>query len=308
MRLFTNIFLILSLVACTQVSKKKEVIKAKPPQGAILIDEGQAIEEPKTTIVEKEPPKLGIILGPGSVKAFAHTGVLKELEKAKIPISYIIGIEWGALVGGLYATSAKINDTEWKLYKLQAKKLNNESWFSLDKKEHTIRSYHDFFEQNIGEQSFNDLKIPFVCPSISIWSGATIWQEAGSLKKAIERCMPSPPLFHPKGPWMAALFSSEEAIEFLRQKGMDVILYVDVLGESQPLSTKELMNNYTSALLWQELKNDISRVAASEGLLKVQPNTFNFKIYDFNSRSSLANSGLKSGLEAADILVERYNF
>ena len=132
-------------------------------------------------------PKLGIILGPGSVKAFAHTGIIKELEKARIPISYIVGIEWGALVGGLYATNTKINDTEWKLYKLQAKKLSKDHWLLGKDNAKTIKDYDSFFSRNIGKSSIGDLKIPFACPSTSLWSGVTIWQEAGSLKRAIER-------------------------------------------------------------------------------------------------------------------------
>lgn len=293
----------------TRQSLKQKAIEPDPHQ-AVLIDEGIKPEPPSTTEAEgtKKLPKLGIVLGPGSVKAFAHTGVIKELVQAGIPISYIVGIEWGALVGGLYAINEKINDTEWKLYKLQSKKLDEPGWFESNKKTMTIHSYDDFFAQNLAELNIDQLKIPFACPSISIWSGTIVWQEAGPLKRAVERCMPSPPLFQPKGPWMAALFSSEEAIEFLRKKGMDVVLFVDVLGKSQPLTTKQMMSEFTSSLLWQELKNDLARIKTSQGIVKIEPNTLKFHIYDFSARSSLSAAGVQAGQKAADILVENYDF
>ncbi len=298
----------LILVNCSQIQTRKDIKSKKlSDQTAVLVDQGkEEVDEPPAE--EKPIPKLGLVLGPGSVKAFAHTGIIKELEKARIPISYIVGIEWGALVGGLYASHAKINDTEWKLYKLQSKKLKKESWFSSSKKSQTIRSYKAYFDKNLGKGSMAQLKIPFACPSISILSGRIVWQELGPLRRAVERCMPSPPLFTPQSGWMAAMFSSEEAVDFLHKKGMDVVLYVDVLGKSQPLSTKELTTEFTSALLWQELKNDISRVQNSERVIKVGVNTLKFRLYDFSSRSSLSAAGNRAGRLAVDKLVENFDF
>ncbi|WP_332689989.1 patatin-like phospholipase family protein [Halalkalibacter lacteus] len=47
-------------------------------------------------------PKIGLALGSGGARGFAHIGVLKVLEKENIPIDYIAGSSMGALVGSLY--------------------------------------------------------------------------------------------------------------------------------------------------------------------------------------------------------------
>ena len=308
------LFAVIALqVACTsgpQIKLKTKRDGVTTNQEPVVIDKGKN-PDGQNNIARSEvdmPPKLGIVLGPGSVKAFAHTGVLKELEKANIPISYIVGIEWGALVGAMYASSAKINDTEWKLYKLQATKLGKKHWLLGKEKSKTVEAYSAFIKNNLANAKFNNLKIPFACPSISIWSGVTVWQEAGKLQRAIERCMPSPPLFQPKSPWMASLFSSEEAVKFLRKKGMDVVLYVDVLGKGMPLNTEELMAEFTSALLWQELRNDVSRIKNSNGVVKAEVKTIKFKLYDFSARSSLSSAGSQAGRRAVDEIVQNYNF
>src|SRR6056297_2549099 len=48
--------------------------------------------------------KVGLVLSGGGAKGAAHVGVIKALEANNIPIDYITGTSFGALVGGLYAS------------------------------------------------------------------------------------------------------------------------------------------------------------------------------------------------------------
>lgn len=52
--------------------------------------------------VNRTRPKIGLALGSGGARGFAHIGVLKALEKERIPIDLIAGSSMGALVGSLY--------------------------------------------------------------------------------------------------------------------------------------------------------------------------------------------------------------
>ncbi|PYZ93920.1 esterase [Salipaludibacillus keqinensis] len=49
-------------------------------------------------------PKIGLALGSGGSRGYAHIGVLKAWTEAKIPIDYIAGSSMGALVGVLYSS------------------------------------------------------------------------------------------------------------------------------------------------------------------------------------------------------------
>lgn len=49
-------------------------------------------------------PKIGLALGSGGSRGYAHIGVLKALTKANVPIDYIAGSSMGALVGVLYGS------------------------------------------------------------------------------------------------------------------------------------------------------------------------------------------------------------
>lgn len=54
--------------------------------------------------LQYERPRIGLALGGGGARGAAHIGVLKELERLRIPIDAIAGTSMGAIVGGLYAS------------------------------------------------------------------------------------------------------------------------------------------------------------------------------------------------------------
>lgn len=66
----------------------------------------------------KTCPKVGLVLGGGGAKGAAAIGILKELEREKIPIDYIAGTSIGAIIGGLYAQGYRADDLE-KLFRSQ---------------------------------------------------------------------------------------------------------------------------------------------------------------------------------------------
>ena len=47
--------------------------------------------------------KVGIVLSGGGAKGMAHIGALKVIEKAGIPIDYVVGTSMGSIIGGLYS-------------------------------------------------------------------------------------------------------------------------------------------------------------------------------------------------------------
>jgi len=51
-----------------------------------------------------ERPRVGLVLGGGGARGVAHIGVLRELERMRVPIDCIAGTSMGALVGGVYAS------------------------------------------------------------------------------------------------------------------------------------------------------------------------------------------------------------
>src|SRR6185369_177375 len=53
---------------------------------------------------DARPPRVAVVLSSGGARGLAHVGVLEALEELHVPVDLVVGSEWGALVGGLYAT------------------------------------------------------------------------------------------------------------------------------------------------------------------------------------------------------------
>src|SRR5512146_3273549 len=65
------------------------------------------------------PPRIGLALGGGGARGFAHVGVLRVLEQEKIPIDLVVGTSVGSLIGALYAEDRNSFELEWTAFQLQ---------------------------------------------------------------------------------------------------------------------------------------------------------------------------------------------
>jgi NTE family protein len=63
-------------------------------------------------------PKLGLVLSGGGARGLAHVGVLKVLERERIPADLITGTSMGAIIGGLYASGMSAAELERELLQL----------------------------------------------------------------------------------------------------------------------------------------------------------------------------------------------
>jgi NTE family protein len=68
--------------------------------------------------VDKERPRLGLVLSGGGARGLAHVGVLKVLERERIPVDLITGTSMGAIIGGLYASGMSATQLERELTRL----------------------------------------------------------------------------------------------------------------------------------------------------------------------------------------------
>src|SRR5689334_13560047 len=50
------------------------------------------------------PPRIGLALGGGAARGFAHIGVIQVLEESGIQVDYVAGTSAGSLVAALYAS------------------------------------------------------------------------------------------------------------------------------------------------------------------------------------------------------------
>jgi len=177
--------------------------------------------------------KIGLALGSGGLKGFAHVGVLKILEKNKIPIDYISGSSIGAVIGSLYALSGDAKKVEEA-----ALSKDLEQIFSLvgnpiiDSAMIDETQVHAFLKKYIGTAKFSDTKIPFFATATSAKTGEPVYLNSGTLFRGVRASMAIPPLFSPlkvkNDLLLDGAYSDPVPVRCLRQAGADIVIAINL--------------------------------------------------------------------------------
>ncbi|WP_342129293.1 patatin-like phospholipase family protein [Hydrogenophaga sp. OTU3427] len=68
-----------------------------------------------TPAADTPRPRVALVLSGGGARGFAHVGVLKALEAARVPVDLVVGTSMGAIIGGLYAAGLNPDELEREL-------------------------------------------------------------------------------------------------------------------------------------------------------------------------------------------------
>jgi NTE family protein len=129
---------------------------------------------------------IGLTLGSGGIRGFAHIGVIKTLIKHQIPIDAIVGASAGSLIGGLYLALGDIEKVEhfalsvsyWELASI----VSDFTWSTGIIRGEKI---YDFLEKQLHGVLIESLPIPFAAVATDIKSGSTVSIRKGKLSTAI---------------------------------------------------------------------------------------------------------------------------
>lgn len=210
----------------TRSENKHTVPQATDQSGQTASQEG----EPSVVIEpEKEPVKIGLILGPGFVRGYAHAGFLQEVHRAQIKIHAIAGIEMGALAAALYAREGKGFEVEWQMMKLKDDELLDRSMVGTRRQIEApklLQSLSDVFANEKAESS----EVPFVCPSLNISSQKVFLMSRGAWSQMLPFCLALPPQIKTHQQSIAAATTLKSLADNLRSRGANRIVFVNALG------------------------------------------------------------------------------
>ena len=139
--------------------------------------------------------KVMLVLGGGSARGMAHIGVLKVLEREKIPISMVVGTSMGGLVGAAYCVGVTVGEMEAKAHAFSMKKLLDPTLPRMgllagDKLERLI-------EDLVDKKRFVDCKIPFAIVTTDIEKGEEVVYQKGDLPRVVRASCSWPGIFNP---------------------------------------------------------------------------------------------------------------
>ncbi len=155
----------------------------------------EATTEPIQPAVSR--PSIGLALGGGAARGFAHIGVLRVLAKHGIVPDVIVGTSIGAVVGGCYAAKQLDPFEEW------ARKLTFRGVLGYLDINLTgsgiIRGTHlaTRLDQALGDMTIDELPLRFAAIATEINTGHEIWLTRGRLTDALRASYALPGIFPP---------------------------------------------------------------------------------------------------------------
>ena len=141
---------------------------------------------------------IGLALGSGSARGWAHIGVIRELSDNGIKPDVVCGTSIGALVGAFYASGQLKTLEEWVM-KLDRKVMLRYLDIKLLMSGGFVegRRLIDFFRECIGNPLMEELDISFAAVATDMEAGQEVWLRKGSLLDAVRASIALPGIFTP---------------------------------------------------------------------------------------------------------------
>ncbi len=176
--------------------------------------------------------RVGLALGGGAARGWAHIGVIRTLQQAGIHFDLACGSSIGALVGAALATGNLDRLEAWVLgldrldvARLLDVTLSGGGFIQGDRVMETFARY-------VSDRNIAELDIPFGCVATDLETGREIWLQSGSLLEAVRASIALPGLFTPAhigDRWLVdGGLVDPVPVSLCRAMGADLILAVNL--------------------------------------------------------------------------------
>lgn len=224
-------------------SSPKHSGPSKPAKGKILTSLRDLIKKPapkaKSKPAASQPPapairrpKIGLALGAGVARGWAHLGVVKRLAEEGIKVDVIAGTSIGAVVGGAMAAGKSAALEAWALELKEFSFFRSLDWRLAASGLFGSGQLEDIMIENFGDLNFQDLKIPFTAIACELKTGHEIWLKEGRLVDAIQASFALPGVFEPRkidGRWLVdGALVNPTPVSVCRAMGAELVIAVNL--------------------------------------------------------------------------------
>lgn len=249
---------------------------------------------------------VGLALGGGSARGFAHIGVLQALDEAKIPVQVVAGTSAGSLVGAFYAAGF----SPWKMQEvaLKVKDIDVADLSSGNKRGMTggaaLRRLVNGFLDN---QPIEKMPRRFAAVATDLSTGEKLAIQRGEVGAAVVASCSIPGVFIP------AMIDGRELVDggltspvpvaVARQLGADFVIAVDVGGKPSPKPRSGLYEIILQS--FEIMGRSLAQLESKSANLLIQPRTDEYDSSDFSARKEMIEAGYVAGQAALPELRRR---
>jgi len=239
--------------------------------------------------------KIGLVLGGGAARGFAHIGVIKALEAQGIYPDIVVGTSAGSLVGALYAAG----NNGYALHKL-----------ALDMDEAAISDWsvpffakasgvlkgealQNYVNRAVNNQPLEKMKIPFGAVATDLHSGMPVLFQRGNTGMAVRASSAVPGIFQPvtigDHTYVDGGLTAPVPVSFARQMGADFVIAVNISAQPDAQAADSSLEVLLQT--FAIMGHSINRYELKGADVVIQPSLGAMKGNDFNSRNLAVLAG-----------------
>ena len=190
--------------------------------------------------------KIGLALGSGGAKGFAHLGALKAFEENGIEFDLIAGTSIGSIVGAFYSAGYSATDIMEILKRIDFSEITNVFMIKMD-----TSGLFKVIDREIGTINIEELKKPFKAVATELESGKEKVFDSGSVATALCASSSIPPFFKPViidgVRYIDGAYTNSIPADLVKEMGADYVIGIDLsTRDAKPSFLKKFFPTYKS--------------------------------------------------------------
>jgi len=287
-----------TLAACQTTPPAPTVVVAPPPPAP-------PIEPPPAVKPVPRPPRIGLALGGGAARGFAHIGVIQVLEENGIRPDLVAGTSAGSLVAALYASGK--NGAELAALAESMDESAFTDWSFPGRGLIRGEGLAKYVRDQTGGRHIEQMRIPLGIVATDLDSGQPILFQLGDPGVAVRASSAVPAVFQPvrigSHEYVDGGLVAPVPVRFARQMGAELVIAVDISAGLDGNATGDAMRMLlqTFAIMGRSINNFELRDAD----LVLRPKLANVGGADFSARKRAIQAGRDAALAQLPALRER---
>jgi regulator of replication initiation timing len=126
-------------------------------------------------------------------------------------------------------------------------------------KNNDVSVLKEFYGTAFNRVKAEDMKVPFACPSYNLKKNQVFLMNRGGMDQVLSTCMAYPPFFKPYQGNISAIRDVTATAQYLRQKGANYIVFVNVLQAPGGSKAYTMDASATDNVLWSEIAGSYNK-------------------------------------------------
>lgn len=264
-----------------------------PVVSGTVAGEGPAASAPQPAAPERRTARIGLALGGGAARGFAHVGVIQVLEEAGLHPQLVTGTSAGSLVAALYASGKSSHELRRVAETMEEAEITDWMMPILNRGALRGEALARYVNAQVSGKPIEQMKIPLGIVATDLRTGEAVTFRRGNTGSAVRASSAVPAVFQPvrigEREYVDGGLVSPVPVKQAREMGANFVIAVDISSdpEGNPAGDTFQILMQTFAIMGKS----INTLALREAEFVVRPPLSGVKSADFGARRRSIEAG-----------------